>query len=193
MKCRLTIAIPTYNRIEKLKQCLSNAILESVDKDVEILVSDNCSTDGTQAYMNKIIKENSRINYMRNKENLGPDRNFLNCFNNAQGEYILLLGDDDFLLPGSVKSILDCIEENPVFIHLNSSGIKKENNKIVCTTPRLKEEGIKRYKDKNLFMNDVGIYITFMSSLVIKNDYIKHIVNKERFIGKNLIQTYIEL
>ena len=95
----LTIAIPTYNRLEKLKICLKRLMEQKKIEQIEIIVSDNDSTDGTGEYMTELVKKAENIHYYRNTENVGPDKNFLNCFDKAVGEYVLLLGDDDFLLP----------------------------------------------------------------------------------------------
>lgn len=77
----LTIAIPTYNRLEKLKISL-NKILDYTKghDEIEIFVSDNASTDGTKEYVKDVQKENSNLKYYRNIANLGLDGNFLNCF-----------------------------------------------------------------------------------------------------------------
>ena len=119
----LTIAIPTYNRLEKLKICLKRLMEQKKIEQIEIIVSDNDSTDGTGEYMTELVKKAENIHYYRNTENVGPDKNFLNCFDKAVGEYVLLLGDDDFLLPMAVEHLLDTLEKKPVFLHLNTSGL----------------------------------------------------------------------
>ena len=107
MKPLLTIAIPTFNRADRLKRCLEACLEQTAGKSVELLVSDNASEDATQAFMTEFCKKNLAVSYVRNPENIGPDRNFLNCYNCAKGEYVLLLGDDDVLLPGAVDAILE--------------------------------------------------------------------------------------
>lgn len=82
---------------------------------IEIIVSDNASSDGTGEYMTELVKKAENISYYRNTENVGPDKNFLNCFDKAMGEYVLLLGDDDFLLPMAVEHLLDTLEKNRYF------------------------------------------------------------------------------
>lgn len=101
----LTIAIPTYNRLEKLKICLKRLMEQKKIEQIEIIVSDNASSDGTGEYMTELVKKAENISYYRNTENVGPDKNFLNCFDKAMGEYVLLLGDDDFLLPMAVEHL----------------------------------------------------------------------------------------
>ena len=115
----LTIAIPTYNRCDLLRQTIESVLNQRIDG-IEVIVSDNASTDSTKAMMEKFCQE-SDIRYFCNSENLGMDRNFLNCLQKARGEYIHLLSDDDILLPGAVEKIMSLIEqEKPGYINLNS-------------------------------------------------------------------------
>lgn len=189
----LTIAIPTYNRLSKLQNCLKRIILElPADNSVEVLVSDNASQDGTDEFMKNICKKYPFISYYRNSENLGPDRNFLNCYNRAFGEYIVIIGDDDFLLPGALYHILAALKHQPAFIHLNTCGlITDEPFTYGCS--RFEEGDAIFYNDKNEFLKKIGIYITFISSLVCRTDLVKNIENKEQYIGTYFLQSHIAL
>ena len=144
---KLTIAIPTYNRLQKLKRTLVQVLALSKGKPVEVLVSDNGSTDGTREYLQSISQ--AELHCYFNEQILGCDRNFLNCFNKANGEYVMLLGDDDLLLEKGLCSILEAIEKKPVFIHTNSSGLAEdESGNLKAKTPRVKEKGLLIYQDK---------------------------------------------
>lgn len=192
MSVLLTIGVPTFNRVERLKNCLNNIITEITGKPVELLVSDNASTDGTQAFMEEYCKLHPEVTYVRNSENVGPDRNFLNCYNRASGEYVFLQGDDDLLLPGAVDAILEVLARKPVFLRLNTSG-QLSLDPLVITDPIVPEEGIKVYRDSSEFIRDMGIYITFMSAFILRTDLVRNIENKEQFIGTYFIQSHIAL
>lgn len=190
MRDKLTIAIPTYNRAEKLSECINRVIKYSKNLDIEIIVSDNASMDNTRDIIDLIIKDNPSVKYYRNSENLGFDGNFLNCFEKANGEYVWLLSDDDIILPGAIESVLEGLKSKPICMHLNSSGIIRENP-LKTGDPRLKEEGMKVFKDKNEFIEEIGIYCTFVSSLVFNVDMVRNIPNKERFFTTNILQSHI--
>lgn len=190
MNPKLTIAIPTYNRIENLKQSLKCVISEVEGKDVEILISDNASTDGTEAYVKNVEKASSQINYYRREKNDECDANFLNCFEKAKGDYVLILGDDDMLLPGAVDSILECISEKPVAIYLNTSSLIS-CNPINYTNEKLTNQGYIDYTDKNLFLKHMGIYCTFISALVFRTDLVRELKNKEMYMGTYIIPSHI--
>lgn len=91
----VTIAIPTYNRADSyLKQALQSA-LEQTYQNVEIIVSDNCSTDNTEMVIKNV--NDPRIRYFRQEKNIGANNNFNFCLNQAKGDYFLLLQDDDLI------------------------------------------------------------------------------------------------
>lgn len=89
----VTIAIPTYNRAHTyLRPCLESALAQTYSN-VEILVSDNGSTDGTQAFVQSY--EDVRLRYFRQPKNIPPNDNFNFCLKQARGDYFLLLLDDE--------------------------------------------------------------------------------------------------
>ncbi len=111
----LSISIPTYNRADKLEQtlsCLINQIIvDNLSDDVEIVVSDNASTDMTPHVCenNKFQSGNVRLVYSRNSENVGFDRNVDRAIRISNSVYVWTLSDDDVIYPGAVKQILDAV------------------------------------------------------------------------------------
>jgi glycosyltransferase involved in cell wall biosynthesis len=90
----VTIAIPTYNRVRTyLPQSLGSALRQGYPH-VEIVVSDNGSTDGTKEYVTGL--GDSRVRY-HGHANLGAIGNFDYCVRVASGDYFLLLCDDDMI------------------------------------------------------------------------------------------------
>ena len=110
----LTIAIPTYNRARYLDLCLGQICkqLPDIETRIELLVSDNCSTDSTTDVVRKYIDQGFHIRFMKNKANVGPDRNVLKCFREAEGKYVLIFGDDDVLLDGGLNKIIKILVIN---------------------------------------------------------------------------------
>ena len=91
----VTIAIPTFNRADSyLPQTLQCALSQTYPN-LEIIVSDNCSTDGTKALVTSI--DDPRLRYFRHEPNIGANNNFNFCFEQAKGIYLLLLHDDDII------------------------------------------------------------------------------------------------
>ena len=119
---RLTIAIPTFNRSKYLKELLPEMIAQCKNIEsprLEILVIDNASTDDTSTYIKN--NHNKDLTYIKNDTNIGADRNFLECIKKANGHYIWLFGDDEFLRPGGVQRIIDSLSYNPDLIIAESN------------------------------------------------------------------------
>ena len=107
----LTIAIPTYNRAWCLKDLLS-ALADQVKDEprIELIISDNASTDETPLLVKDFVAEGHRVRYLRNAENIGSDANFVQCFEQARGKYVWLFSDDDIIIPGALAKILSYCE-----------------------------------------------------------------------------------
>lgn len=92
---RFSILIPTYNRASLLKQTIESILRQSFE-DYETVICDDCSTDNTE----EVVKNfnDKRINYYRNKDNLGYGKNLQACYKKSTGDIIFLMGHDDILL-----------------------------------------------------------------------------------------------
>lgn len=91
----VTIGIPTYNRADSyLREALESAVKQTYPN-IEIVVSDNCSTDDTERLVKNF--EDPRIRYFKQTENVGAYKNFNFCLQQANGEYFLILSDDDLI------------------------------------------------------------------------------------------------
>ncbi|WP_414582940.1 glycosyltransferase family 2 protein [Scytonema sp. PCC 10023] len=124
----LTIAIPTYNRAERLdKQLawLAQAII-GFESDCEIFVSDNCSTDKTQEVIKKWQTNLSHITFKssRNSENIGVMRNIIHCLKSATTKYVWTIGDDDPIQDRAVPYVISKLKqhEDLSLLFLNFSG-----------------------------------------------------------------------
>ncbi|MDA8388209.1 MAG: glycosyltransferase family 2 protein [Nitrospiraceae bacterium] len=184
----LTLAIPTYNRASCLDECLAHICpqVDGIGKDVEILVSDNNSPDETGGVVDKYISAGAAIRYVKNEENMGPDRNFLQCFRMAQGKYLLILGDDDILLEGSVKKILGVLEKDDYgVVHLASYGFAGDYRREM---PLARFGGHEVYDDVKKFTAKAHYFLTFTSSNVVNRLLVDESIGLDGFCGTNLVQ-----
>ena len=110
---KISICIPTYNRKNLLKKAIESAMRQDYD-DIEIIISDNASNDGTDETI-KEFNEQLNLKYYRNTTNIGPLLNYKKCvYEYATGDYILFLSDDDELIdPTYIRRSVEHIERNP--------------------------------------------------------------------------------
>ena len=113
---KLSVIIPTFNRLELLKRAVKS-VQEQDFKDIEIIISDDHSNDGTKEFCENLIKQDSRIKYFLNeKYKKGPNGNKNNGLDRARGEFISFLDDDDELLKGALSTLL--AKEKEGFSHI---------------------------------------------------------------------------
>ncbi|NQU32455.1 MAG: glycosyltransferase family 2 protein [Bacteroidetes bacterium] len=170
----LTIAIPTWNRAYYLSKNLYQLKkeLSSVgSSQVEILVSDNCSSDTTFSVVTKYKENGLPISYHYNHENIGWGGNFLQCLKKAQGKYVLLLADDDLIVDRGLEKIINVLNSNILYgsITLNSYGYGKE---FMQEKPLDCKKNNKKYEIYEDYLYATCLNNTLLSSTVINKDLI---------------------
>ena len=169
----LTIGIPTWNRCEDIKVAIDSVLSQLTDdlySQIEILVSDNGSTDATQSVLAEYdIKYPDLFSISRNIENIGFYRNVDMLFRKSKGEFVLVLSDDDALEPDAIPEILFVLKKhsdiNIMFVRVglydrNLSGpkdqkawIEARNNKGSDHSCVYYSSGIKYYVANKSFCN----------------------------------------
>jgi len=123
----LSICIPTYNRGEILHKTLEIYINDpAFDERVEIVISDNCSTDQTEELVKNYLIKYKNIKYNRLPENIGAELNINTVVSMGSGLYLKLMNDSVTMRPGVLKSMLDILsseknEMKAVFFYQNIS------------------------------------------------------------------------
>ena len=122
-KLLLSIGIPTYNGSKHIKEALDSIVaqIKGIEQEIEIVISDNASTDETPQIIKEYQSQYPIIRYFRNEENLGFDKNVDLLFKRAQGKYVWLLSDDDTLEKNSISVLLNKLTEykNTSVVFLN--------------------------------------------------------------------------
>lgn len=185
----LTIAIPTFNRANYLELCLSQLSpqLYGCEAEVELIISDNCSTDETQEVVSKFLTKHSNLRYIRNIENIGPDENFIQCFREADSKYVLLFGDDDVFHDNALSYLLDVIRNEDygsVFLSVTafSGEFKQDEHKIKY------DKGVVVYDNNEEYIYRVYIDSTFISSNVINKSLLPKDTDIAIYSGTYLVQ-----
>ncbi len=111
---RLTVGIPTYNRAGDLSIAIESVLAQATNRlrdQLEILISDNASTDTTSVVIDEFqTRYPGVVNRRNNIKNIGFSRNVDAVIRHAKGEYVLLLSDDDALDEGALDRLFDIID-----------------------------------------------------------------------------------
>lgn len=109
---RLSIGLPVYNGEEYLAESL-DALLGQTYEDFELVISDNASTDGTQAICRKYAARDSRIRYIRLLRNIGAAPNHNYVFTQCDGELFKWASHDDLYARDLLRRCVEALDERP--------------------------------------------------------------------------------
>lgn len=109
---KVSILIPVYNRPEQILRAARSALAQT-HRNLEIVVSDNASSDDTWKAVQQLTAEDCRVQSHRNASNLGPTRNWIAALARCSGDYIKVLWSDDWIEPTFVEELLRPMHDQP--------------------------------------------------------------------------------
>ena len=168
----LTIGIPVYNGEKFIRELLDSIIIPvELKNKVEILVSDNCSTDSTI----EIVKNFPNVVIFKNDKNIGYDENAFKIYNVARGTYVWTIGSDDVLIGNNtIPFIVDLLTNN------NEVGVVQVGGNNVIKN----ESAIYKYDEKFFF--DSEFKSGFASSNIVNRLYWLD-ANPKEFFGSGWV------
>lgn len=102
----LSVLIATYNRKNLLQRAIKSIQNQNFD-DYELIISDDGSDDGTAEFCKDLCQKDKRIFYTKNTSyKKGPNGNKNNALDNAKGEFVMFLDDDDELLENAINTLV---------------------------------------------------------------------------------------
>ena len=107
---KFSVLLPTRNGGKYLKSCIESVLSQDY-KDMELVVFDNANTDNTAEVVNSYSND-KRLKYYRTDSVVSVTDNWNNALKKSSGDYVLMMGDDDFLLPGYFDTLDKTIKEN---------------------------------------------------------------------------------
>ncbi len=108
---KISIGMPVYNGEKYIREAL-DSLLAQTYADFELVISDNASTDGTEAICREYVNKDIRIKYIRQPINIGAYNNFNYLLENARGDYIKWLAHDDYLEPFFLEMMVKYLDEH---------------------------------------------------------------------------------
>ncbi len=109
---KVSVCVTTYNHEFYIAQAIESVLMQSTTFDVEVVIGEDCSQDGTRDLLLECQKQfPDRIRLLLHPENVGPQRNFLLTLKECRGQYVALLdGDDYWIDPHKLQKQVDCLD-----------------------------------------------------------------------------------
>lgn len=191
----VSIGVPVFNEETYICETLDSLLAQNYEN-IEIIISDNCSTDATATICKKYAAENSHLIYTKTSENRGPGDNFNQVLFKATGEYFMWASGHDLWQENYVKS---CVEtflqyESAVLVFTKSEWIDEQNKQFQEAFGGSDTRGlttIARYitvfwghmnmflglikRDiliQEKFINTVGADLIILSALALEGDFV---------------------
>lgn len=112
MKPLISFVLPTYNRLEWIAEAVSSVLSQS-EQNIELIIIDDGSTDGTWEFLNDWLKDNPKVKMYRNETNLGAGPSRHKGAELASGEIICVCDSDDVNTVDRAEETLKWFKEHP--------------------------------------------------------------------------------
>ena len=167
----VSVVMITYGHEKYIEEAINGVLMQNCNFDIELILSNDCSPDGTDTIVKSIIKNHSKscyIKYIKHETNLGMMPNFIFALKKSSGTYIALCeGDDYWTDPLKLQKQVDFLEKNVDFnmvtskfkFYYHNSGIFKNSRELI---------NIK----KDLFLKDYLAYnFSHTSTFLFRNNF----------------------
>src|SRR5262249_27707155 len=135
----MSIGLAVYNGDRYLPDAI-DSLLNQTYSDFELIISDNASTDGTEAICREYAEKDERIRYSRNADNIGGVNNQNLTFHLARGRYFRLAAHDDICAPTLLERCIEVLDAHPEIVLCYSAMIAIDANGV-ATGERYGTEG----------------------------------------------------
>ena len=112
VKPLISVLIPSCNYARFIQKSIDSVLAQTYEN-IEVVVTDNCSTDDTMTVLRTRYADDSRVRVFENEENIGLVRNFNRALTHARGEFIVWLCVDDWFLERHLERLAAVFERNP--------------------------------------------------------------------------------
>lgn len=135
----VSIGLPVYNGARFLQEAL-DTLLGQTWLDLELIISDNCSTDATRDLCERAAARDSRVRYICQPENIGPTRNFAFVLQEARGEFFMWAAHDDRWDSGWIEALVARLRTGAALAFGEVVQVDG-HNRLLRTCPRFNFQG----------------------------------------------------
>lgn len=187
----ISICIPVYNRARYLPETIESFVPQ-LGKDVELLVYDTGSTDGTRELMEAFQRRSPEIRFFSLDTKRGFDETALLLLEQCRGEYVWFFGSDDVLREGAIDAIRSRIlQRRPSFIYLNHEVVDDAGRLLI-------RSHVGRSKDREFRTGEqcvawLGLYLGYISACVFRRGPGWSLAEAKEFNGSLWMGLYLNL
>jgi glycosyltransferase involved in cell wall biosynthesis/predicted O-methyltransferase YrrM len=162
----VSICIPLYNKRDYIERTLKSALSQTYPN-IEIIISDNASNDGSEEIAFNAALKDKRIKYFRLRQTIGIHEHWLYCLSLASGDYVKLLCADDQLHPDYVHHMAEPMLKNP---ELGFTVCRTRPTFTLSSELKIDKSAIEKY------FHDVATVIQELTAMDDRTERAKHLV-----------------
>lgn len=112
-KPKVTVCVMTYNQVKYIRQCLQSIVDQKTDFPFEVIVGDDCSTDGTTDIVREFAEKYPLvIRAYIHLRNMGWSENYKFIYSHGVGQYLAHMDGDDYMLPNKLQAQANYLDDN---------------------------------------------------------------------------------
>ena len=158
---KISIGIPVYNGEKFIRKCIES-VLQQTNRNFELIISDNASTDSSPEICKEFLNKDNRITFVRQNKNMGRLWNFHFLVKKAVGEYFVWVPVDTFLLPE--------------FLERNIAVLESQDKVVGCISKiKIVDNSIDRFETQKRILKKIGLVYRPYDTLPITGNYSERI------------------
>jgi len=199
---KVSIGLPVYNGEKYLRKTLC-CLLDQSFKNIEIIISDDGSTDSTEQICNEFSKKDNRVRYFRQNKNFRmPVKNFRFVLENAVGEYFMFASHDDYWSSNFIEELVEILDNDLncslVFSNYKIKNISGEGEILIDVSSSVSGSKYIRYLTRIIDVQPALIFGLFRrkfinsSDMILKDMFTLHFGNLLALKGKiRIVDKYL--
>ena len=175
---KISILIPAYNVEKYIARCLES-VLGQTFEDIEVIVVNDCSTDGTRGVVNEFISRDPRVKLIDHEENYGVCWARKTLVEASEGDYLMFVDSDDTIKPNACERLYSEAIENDADLVIACYELCFSDGRRVAEANKLDHGNDTRGIVKAMLMDELKRYLwakLYMRRLLVDNppEYLKH-------------------
>ena len=190
---KLSICIPTYNRALLLEKTISNLVnqITKIDTQVEIIISDNASTDNTREISKYYEKNYCFVKYFKNESNIGFDRNVDKSIKWAHGDYVWIVSDDDYYEDCVIAKIINVVNEVSClsYLFLNYGIFHNDYRDLITLSRSMSKHNLITNNKDDFYLNTCFANTLVSSNVFKRSEWLR--TDTSKYYNSGWIHVYV--